>query len=116
MPGHDVDLVDLHLTLQPHGRGLGNQAAAQLLGHGVHVRHVEAQFLGDLTVRKVQTHEVQAQHPDPQRLVMAGHGHLAYKPEHAVDLDSGAVIAAEVHPADQGDTTTLPGRWPARYP
>jgi len=26
-----------------------------------------------------------------------------------VDLDSGAVIAAEVHPADQGDTTTLPG-------
>ena len=72
MPGHDVDLVDLHLTLQPHGRGLGNQAAAQLLGHGVHVRPVEAQFLGDLAVREVQAHEVQAQHPDPQRLVMAG--------------------------------------------
>ena len=28
--------------------------------------------------------------------------------EHAVDLDTGAVIAAELHPADQGDTTTLP--------
>src|SRR3954471_16736850 len=64
VPGHDVDLVDLHLTLQPHGRGFGNQAAAQLLGHGVHVRPVEAQFLGDLAVRKVQAHEVQAQHPD----------------------------------------------------
>src|SRR6187401_30683 len=38
-----------------------------------------------------------------------GRTHLAYKPEHAVDLDSGAVIAAEVHPADRGDTTTLPG-------
>lgn len=38
-----------------------------------------------------------------------GRTHLAYKPEHAVDLDSGAVIAAEVHPADQGDTTTMPG-------
>jgi transposase len=38
-----------------------------------------------------------------------GRTHLAYKPEHAVDLDSGAVVAAEVHPADQGDTTTLPG-------
>ncbi len=36
-----------------------------------------------------------------------GTTHLAYKPEHAVDLDTGAVIAAEVHPADQGDTTTL---------
>ena len=30
-----------------------------------------------------------------------------YKPEHAVDLDSGAVVAAEIHEADQGDTTTL---------
>ena len=38
-----------------------------------------------------------------------GRTHLAYKPEHAVDLDSGAVVAAEVHPADQGDTTTMPG-------
>src|SRR5204862_154993 len=25
------------------------------------------------------------------------------------DLDTGAVLAAEVHPADQGDTTTLTG-------
>jgi hypothetical protein len=36
-----------------------------------------------------------------------GTTHLAYKPEHAVDLDTGAVIAAELHPADRGDTTTL---------
>ena len=35
--------------------------------------------------------------------------HLAYKPEHAVDLDTGAVVAAEIHPADEGDTTTLTG-------
>ncbi len=37
-----------------------------------------------------------------------GRTHLVYKPEHAVDLDTGAVIAAEMHPADQGDTTTMP--------
>jgi transposase len=37
-----------------------------------------------------------------------GRTRLAYKPEHAVDLDTGAIVAAEVHPADQGDTTTLP--------
>jgi transposase len=36
-----------------------------------------------------------------------GTTHLAYKPEHAIDLDTGAVIAAELHPADRGDTTTL---------
>jgi hypothetical protein len=34
---------------------------------------------------------------------------LGYKSEHAVDLDTGAVVAAEVHPADEGDTTTLTG-------
>jgi transposase len=37
-----------------------------------------------------------------------GRTRLAYKPEHAVDLDTGAIVAAEIHAADQGDTTTLP--------
>ncbi len=37
-----------------------------------------------------------------------GRTRLAYKPEHAVDLETGAIVAAEVHAADQGDTTTLP--------
>jgi transposase len=38
-----------------------------------------------------------------------GRTHLAYKPEHAMDLDTGAVAAAEMHFADRGDTATLPG-------
>jgi transposase len=38
-----------------------------------------------------------------------GRTHLAYKPEHAMDLDTGAVVTAEMHLADRGDTTTLPG-------
>jgi transposase len=38
-----------------------------------------------------------------------GRTRLGYKPEHAVDLDTGAIVAAEVHRADRGDTTTLPG-------
>jgi len=36
-----------------------------------------------------------------------GRTHLAYKPEHAVDLDTGAVVAVEIHEADKGDTSTL---------
>ena len=36
-----------------------------------------------------------------------GRTRLAYKPEHAVDLDTGAVLAVDIHPADQGDTKTL---------
>jgi len=49
---------------------------------------------------------------DPQARIAKlkdGRTRLAYKPEHAVDLDTGAVVAAEVHEADQGDTATLPG-------
>ena len=36
-----------------------------------------------------------------------GATHLAYKPEHAVDLDTGVIVAAPIHPADEGDTATL---------
>jgi transposase len=38
-----------------------------------------------------------------------GTTHLAYKAEHAVDLDSGFVLAAAVHTADQPDPATLVG-------
>jgi len=34
-----------------------------------------------------------------------GSTHLAHKQEHAVDMDSGAVIAVTIQPADEGDTT-----------
>jgi transposase len=36
-----------------------------------------------------------------------GTTHLAHKAEHAVDMDSGAVIAVTLQAADQGDTTTV---------
>ena len=36
-----------------------------------------------------------------------GRTHLAHKAEHAVDLDSGAVVAVTLQGADEGDTTTL---------
>jgi transposase len=36
-----------------------------------------------------------------------GTTHLAYKAEHAVDLDSEFILAATVHPADTGDAATL---------
>jgi transposase len=36
-----------------------------------------------------------------------GTTHLAYKPEHAVDLDTGVVVASPIHSADEGETTTL---------
>jgi transposase len=35
-----------------------------------------------------------------------GRTHLAHKAEHAVDLESGAVVAVTIQPADRGDTET----------
>src|SRR3989442_2908166 len=36
-----------------------------------------------------------------------GTTHLAHKAEHAVDLDTGAIVAVTLQGADQGDTTTV---------
>jgi transposase len=38
-----------------------------------------------------------------------GRTHLAHKAEHAVDLETGAIVAVTVQGADQGDTTTIIG-------
>ena len=36
-----------------------------------------------------------------------GRTHLAHKAEHAVDMDSGAIVAVTLQPADRGDTTSI---------
>jgi hypothetical protein len=39
--------------------------------------------------------------------VKDGRTHLAHKAEHAVDMDTGAVVAVTLQPADCGDTKTV---------
>jgi transposase len=36
-----------------------------------------------------------------------GRTHLAHKAEHAVDMDTGAIVGVTLQPADRGDTTSL---------
>jgi len=46
--------------------------------------------------------------PDAQITKMKdGRTHLAHKAEHAVDLDSGAILGMGIHPGAAGDTTTV---------
>ncbi len=48
--------------------------------------------------------------PDPDAKVTQmkdGRTHLAHKVEHAVDLETGALVAVTLHGADVGDTTSL---------
>jgi transposase len=37
-----------------------------------------------------------------------GRTHLAHKAEHAVDMETGAIVAVTLHGADEGDTKTIP--------
>jgi hypothetical protein len=51
-------------------RRLRRQVMAQIFGHGLHVRAVKAKLRGDLPIGEVQSHQIKAQYPHPQRLVM----------------------------------------------
>ena len=61
--------------------------------------------------RKKKTSNQDWTHPhDPDAKVAKmkdGRTHLAHKAEHAVDLDTGAIVAVTLQGADQGDTTTI---------
>ena len=61
--------------------------------------------------RKKKTSNKDWTHPwDPDAKVAKmkdGRTHLAHKAEHAVDLETGAVVAVTLQGADQGDTTTI---------
>jgi hypothetical protein len=60
--------------------------------------------------RKKLSNEDWTSKTDPEAKIAKmkdGSTHLAYKPEHAVDLDTGVIVAAPIHEADQGDTATL---------
>src|SRR5437899_6818915 len=61
--------------------------------------------------RKKKTSNKDWKHPhDPDAKVAKmkdGRTHLAHKAEHAVDLETGAIVAVTLQGADEGDTTTI---------
>lgn len=61
--------------------------------------------------RKKKTSNTDWTHPwDPDAKVTNmkdGRTHLAHKAEHAVDLETGAIVAVTMQGADEGDTTTI---------
>jgi len=64
----------------------------------------------DRTRPKKGSNEEWASPSDPDARITKmkdGTTHLAHKAEHAVDMDSGAVIAVTLQAANQGDTTTM---------
>ena len=59
--------------------------------------------------KKVSNDDWQSPHDPESRITRMKDGttHLAYKAEHVVDLDTDLVLAAEIYPADRGDSDTL---------
>ena len=47
------------------------------------------------------------QDPDAKITKMKGRTHVAHKAEHAVDLETGAIVGVRVQDVDDGDTTTM---------
>src|SRR3954463_7034725 len=72
VPGHDVDFIDLSGVVQLRDGSACHQPLAEMLGHRLHVRGIQAQFLRDLPVGEVQPHQVEAQNPHAQWLMVPG--------------------------------------------
>ena len=96
-------------------RHIGTSAAERLAQESGIETPTLARWTASARVKKLSNQDwvaVAQERPrgqDRQDEASIGTTHLAYKPEHAVDLDTGAVVAAELHPAEvEGDTTTLP--------
>ena len=74
---HHVDLVNLDNTGKLDVGGFGEQALTQARRHGLGVVLMQTEFVGDLTVGEIEPHEIQAQYPNAQRLMMAGQDRCA---------------------------------------
>src|SRR3954469_8104217 len=72
VPGDNVELVKLDIPAQDDFGRLRHDAVAQPLGHGLDVALAQTQFLCDLTVRQVHSHEIRAQYPGRDGLMMSG--------------------------------------------
>lgn len=68
--GDHVHFVGLDLAAKRRRRLLALAACAQLLRHALGLVLVEPQLLSDLAIGQVQAHEIQAQHPGAQRLMV----------------------------------------------
>jgi hypothetical protein len=71
MTRDNVDFITFDLTVQQHFRSLAACALPELLGHLLYIILIQVKFLMYLMIRLIERHQVQAMHPDFQRLMVA---------------------------------------------
>jgi hypothetical protein len=72
MSCHHIDFVAFDLAREGHRGSAIDDPLTQELDHRPNVILVQVEFLGDLQAREVQSHEIQADDPGPQRLAVVG--------------------------------------------
>jgi hypothetical protein len=72
MASDDIEFVALNLTAQLWLPFAGNDASTQLHGHLVDFTRRKVELLCDLFLGEIQPHQIEAEHPDPQRSVVSG--------------------------------------------
>jgi len=70
MTGNHIHFVAFDRAFQGDCRFLGDKAVAENRCHFLDGSFIQFQFGSYLTIGKVQTHEVEAEHPDGERLMM----------------------------------------------
>ena len=114
--GVDASTMEANAALRSIVRRDSGEGYREMLERLAHESGIETPTAEDLVrldrarTGKQLSNEDWVSKSDPEAKIAKmkdGTTHLAYKPEHAVDLDTGAVVAAELHPADEGDTRTI---------
>lgn len=114
--GIDATTMEANAAMKSIVRRDGGQGYDEFLGSLAKESGIETPTRADLAridkkrEKKASNDDWQNPHdPDAEITKMKdGRTHLAYKAEHAVDMKSGAVVAATLQPGARGDTQGLP--------
>jgi len=105
--GVDTSIMEANAALRNIVRRDPGEGYRKMLEHLARESGIETPTAEDLSrldrKRKKLSNQDWASRSDPEARIAGmkdGTTYMAYKPEHAVDLDTGAVVAAEPDPAD----------------
>ena len=113
--GIDATTLEANAALRSIVRRDSGETYDEFLTRLAHASGIETPTRADLTrldrKRPKKGRNTDWRHPhDPDACITKmkdGRTHLAHKAEHAVDMETGAIVGVTVQGADQGDTTTV---------
>jgi transposase len=113
--GIDATTLEANAALRSIVRRDSGETYQEFLTRLAHASGIETPTRADLArldrKRSKKGRNQDWRHPqDPDARITKmkdGRTHLAHKAEHAVDLETGAIVGVTVQGADQGDTTTI---------